>query len=67
MASKKIEAAIKGSIANPDAAQAVIKALSAKVSETVEPIEDPAIADAEEVATKVNELIAALQAAGLMK
>lgn len=67
MASKKIEAAIKGSIANPDAAQAVIKALSMGASETVEPIEDPTIADAEEIATKVNELIAALQAAGLMK
>lgn len=67
MASKKIEAAIKGSIANPDAAQAVIKALSMEASESVEPIEDPTLADAEEVATKVNELIAALQAAGLMK
>lgn len=50
MASKKVIAAIKGSIANPEAAAAVVA-----------PIADPSTATAEDVATKLNVLIAALQ------
>lgn len=60
MASQKVEAAIKGSIANPEAAQKVIDNLDA-VSNAgeLEPLEEEAILA--DVVAKVNELIAALK------
>lgn len=102
MASKKIQAAIKGSIINPEAAEAVLKAIdnaeeaadieqleqdvselqgemllkadssslgtlaTANAAAAVEDIADPAIADAEECATKINELLTSLRAAGIL-
>lgn len=102
MASKKIQAAIKGSIANPEAAQAVLAAIDASgeaaditqleedVSELqdeillkantadlgalatanaaadVADIADPNTADAEACATKINELLVSLRAAGIL-
>lgn len=69
MASKKIQAGIKGSIANPEAAQAVLAKLdeTALIAANVAEIADPATATAEDCANKINELLAALVAAGLME
>lgn len=72
MASKKVIAAIKGSIANPEAAELVLAAIDAAsqvealedtvaAAAAVAPIADPSTATAEDVATKLNALIAALQ------
>jgi len=102
MATKKIQAAIKGSIINPEAAEAVLKAIdnageaadieqlkqdvedlqnemllkadssslgalaTANAATAVEDIADPSLADAEACATKINELLTSLRAAGIL-
>ena len=75
MASSKVKAAIKGSIANPEAASKVIDAVDAvgKVAASVAAITTPDATDLASAQTlanankaKINALIAALKAAGLM-
>jgi hypothetical protein len=78
MANHKIEAAIEGSIANPEAAQAVIDAVDSAFNEAsiVAALADIATANASDLPTaialanaskaKINALLAAMRAAGIL-
>lgn len=63
--SEKAKRRLEVAMARRAEAQEVISAVEA-MAEAVADIADPSAADAEEVANKVNELLAALRAAGLM-
>ena len=78
MASHKIEAAIKGSIANPEAASSVINAVDSALVDAavVAAVANIATADASDPATtqalanankaKINALLAAMRTAGIL-
>ena len=76
MASKKIRAAIEGSIASPTAAKAVINSLDKTTAQgtlatkntaaAVADIPTPGSATASDCATKINALLASLRAAGVI-